>query len=140
MTARVPIEWAGAFADVPGLVFVAADVSDDWDEVAAELTTAFESCRDAAERGEAIVIVVATDDLLGRRGVGRAMVATGLLSAARTVAVETAKAGVPANVLAVDAHPDPDSIARWAVRLQEPAGPTGELIHLGPAHIGKALA
>jgi hypothetical protein len=83
--------------------------------------------------------VVHHDDLLGRRGPGRAMIATGLLSAARTAAVEQAKAGVPVNVIAVDDGIDPETIARWVRSLAGGPTPTGELIRLGTSHIGKAL-
>jgi 3-oxoacyl-[acyl-carrier protein] reductase len=64
---------------------------------------------------------VHNDDLLGRRGAGRAMVATGLLSAARTAAVELVKSGVPVNVLAVEDETDPSTVARW-VGLRDRAG------------------
>jgi len=86
-----------------------------------------------------VVYVVAGDDLLGRRGPGRAMVACGLLSAARTAAVEGARAGVPVNTLAVEADTPPATVAAWVARLLEPGGPTGELVRLGTAHLGKAL-
>jgi hypothetical protein len=68
------------------------------------------------------------------------MVATGLLSAARTAALETARSGIPVNVLGIDDDSPVESICRWVWTLCEPGGPTGELIHLGPRHIGKALA
>lgn len=140
MTLRVPTPWEPAFDSPGSLVFAASDVSDDWDHVSAELTAAFELSQSAARDGRAITYIVHNDDLLGRRGSGRAMVATGLLSAARTAAVELAKASVPVNVLAVEDDTTPDTIARWVEMLAEPGGPTGELIHLGPGHIGKALA
>lgn len=123
-----------------GLVFVASDVGDAWERVLDELTEAFHLSREAAIAGAPVVYVVRNDDLLGRRGPGLAMVATGLLSAARTLAFEGRKAGVPANVLAVEADSAPESVARWALRLMEPDGPSGELVHLGSLHVGKALA
>ncbi|MFO7547685.1 MAG: hypothetical protein R6X29_02260 [Acidimicrobiia bacterium] len=122
-----------------GLVFVAAEVGSEWPDVLAELTTAFELTRRSAQAGGPIVYVVHNDDLLGRRGPGPAMVATGLLSGARTLAFETAKVGVPANVLAVEADSPIEVIARWTVRLLEPDGPSGELVRLGALHVGKAL-
>lgn len=140
MTLRIPVEWVASFEDDEGLVFAADIHGDEWPEVENELRAAFELTRSAAQRGGAITYVVHNDDLLGRRGPGRAMVATGLLSAARTAAVELAKTGVPVNVLAVEDDTPSEAIARWARLLSEPGGPTGELIHLGPGHIGKALA
>ncbi len=140
MTLRVPPAWESEFGDSDALVFVAADVTDDWETVRAELTQAFELSQQAARDSRAITYVVHNDDLLGRRGAGRAMVATGLLSAARTAAVELAKAGVPVNVLAVEDETAPSAVARWVQLLNAQAAPTGELIHLGAGHIGKALA
>jgi hypothetical protein len=125
---------------VPALVFAAVDGSDEWNDVRSVLGEAFESTRDSARRSEPIVYVVMNDDLLGRRGPGRAMVATGLLSAARTTAVELAKAGVPVNVLAIESDTAPEAIAHWVRSLVAGGGPSGELIHLGTGHIGKALA
>jgi len=140
MTLRVPTAWESSFEDSDTLVFVAAEVTDRWETVEAELRHAFDLTQDAARSGYPIVYVVHNDDLLGRRGAGKAMVATGLLSAARTAALELAKAGVPVNVLAIDDTTDPGAVARWVVTLSEHSTPTGELIHLGSGHIGKALA
>lgn len=140
MTLRIPLEWVSAFEDGDGLVFAADVHGDDWPSIEAELTTAFEFSRATARAGAPITYIVHNDDLLGRRGAGRAMVATGLLSAARTAAVELVKTGVPVNVLAVEDETDPLTVARWVALVTEPGGPTGELIHLGPGHIGKALA
>ena len=122
-----------------GLVFAAADVGDGWDDVLAELTAAFQLTREAVRHQAPVVYVVAHDDLLGRRGPGQAMVATGLLSGARTAAVEQLKAGVPVNVLAVEQDSDPPAVATWVARLLEPGGPTGEIVRMGGAHLGKAL-
>lgn len=122
------------------MVYVAGEVGDDWASVNAELSEAFVLSQVSAQHGHAIVYVVHNDDLLGRRGAGAAMVATGLLSAARTAAVELAKGGVPVNVLAIEDSTDAGIIAHWVELVAEPGGPTGELIHLGSGHIGKALA
>jgi len=140
MTMRVPPAWRSDFQDDNSLVFVAADVTDEWSSVAAELDEAFALSQVAAQRGQPITYVVHNDDLLGRRGCGRAMVATGLLSAARTAALELLKSGVPVNVVAIEDGTDPGAIARWAVLVASDGVPTGELIHLGAGHIGKALA
>jgi hypothetical protein len=69
------------------------------------------------------------------------MVATGLLSAARTAALEGAGKGWAANVIAYDDDSDPLLVTRWAEHFAEGThGVTGELIRLGPAHLGKALS
>jgi len=122
------------------LVFVASStVSDQWTEVLEELTAAHELSQDAVRAGGPIVYLVEGDDLLGRRGPGRAMVACGLLSAARTLALETARAGVPVNVIAMGPTTSPDSLSGWIESLCGPGGPNGELIRLGADHLGKAL-
>jgi hypothetical protein len=121
-------------------IFRAHPVGDDWAEVRAELERAFLMSRTAAQNGESFVYVVHHDDLLGRRGAGNAMVATGLLSAARTAAIEGARKGWTANVLAFDDDSDPELVDGWADRLAEDSfGVTGELIRLGSSHLGKAL-
>ncbi len=113
---------------------------DDWAEVRAELERAFEMSRRAAQAEQSFVYVVHHDDLLGRRGPGSAMVATGLLSAARTAAIEGARKGWTANVIAYDDEIDTEIVRRWADRLAgDSEGVTGELIRIGSTHIGKAL-
>lgn len=121
-------------------IFKASHVDDDWAQVRAELERAFQVSRTAAQKEESFVYVVHHDDLLGRRGAGNAMVATGLLSAARTAAIEGSRKGWTANVVAYDDASDPDVVDRWAERLAtDSEGVTGELIRIGPSHLGKAL-
>lgn len=118
----------------------ASRVGDDWDEVRAELERAFQMSRTAAQAEESFVYVVHHDDLLGRRGAGNAMVATGLLSAARTAAIEGSRKGWTANVVAYDDETDEATVRTWAEKLaQDPSGVTGELIRVGSSHIGKVL-
>ena len=117
----------------------AAEVGDGWSDVLAELTRAFEMSRAAAQAEESFVFVVCQDDLLGRRGAGRAMVAGGLVSAARTAAIEGSRKRWTANVVAYDEGTDPETVTRWAERLLDSDGVTGELVRIGPGHIGKAL-
>lgn len=122
------------------LVFVAnSSVSDEWTAVLEELTAAFELSQAAVRSGGPIVYLLEGDDLLGRRGAGSAMVACGLLSAARTLALETARSGVPVNVLALGPTTPPESVRFWVEALCGPNGPNGELIRLGADHLGKAL-
>lgn len=117
----------------------AAAVGDDWSEVKAELERAFHMSRRAAQAEESFVFVVHNDDLLGRRGAGNAIVATGLLSAARTAAIEGSRKGWTANVIAHDEGTPAEVVQRWAARMLESDGVTGEVIRLGPGHLGKAL-
>lgn len=120
-------------------VFKQKSVSDDWVEVRAELRRAFEMSRRAAQAEESFVYVVHHDDLLGRRGAGNAMVATGLLSAARTAAIEGSRKGWTANVIAYDEGSPPEVVDEWAQRMCTQADVTGELIRIGSSHVGKAL-
>lgn len=136
---RVPDELRDLLADVEGTVFQPSIDGEDWSQCLDELTLAYQLSKAAAETDQPVVYVVHNDDLLGRRGAIGAMIATGLLSAMRTLALETAKKGVPANMLAVDDNTTPEHTALWVKRLLEREGPTGELVHIGPAHIGKAL-
>lgn len=118
----------------------AEQVGDDWAEVRAELTRAFTTARSAAQAEESFVFVVHHDDLLGRRGAGNAMVATGILSAARTAAIEGSRKGWTANVIAFDDDADPEQVEKWAERLADASeGVTGEVVRLGSSHLGKAL-
>jgi hypothetical protein len=122
------------------LVFVSnPEISDEWDAVAAELMMAFDLSQASAKESGPVVYVVDSDDLLGRRGTGRAMVACGLLSAARTLAMETARSGIPANTVALSADTPPEVVAFWVEALCRSNGPTGELLRLGVGHLGKAL-
>lgn len=117
----------------------AEQVGDDWAEARAELERAFQMSRTAAQAEESFVYVVHTDDLLGRRGAGNAMVATGLLSAARTAAIEGSRKGWTANVIAFDDAADRSDVEQWAEWMLDSTGVAGELIQVGSSHIGKAL-
>lgn len=115
-------------------------VSDNWEEVRAELNSAFQMSRAAAQAEESFVFVVHHDDLLGQRGAGDAMVAAGLLSAARTAAIEGSRKGWTANVVAFDDDAKEEAVGAWAERLARGSGGiTGELIRVGSSHLGKAL-
>lgn len=118
----------------------ANQVGDDWVEVRNELERAFTVSREAAREDRSFVYVIHHDDLLGRRGPGNAMVAAGLLSAARTAAIEGSRKGWTANVVAYDEGADRAKVEAWAKRMAANAdGVTGELIRVGPGHLGKAL-
>lgn len=126
--------------DGTGLVFVADPTTgDEWSDVAKELAEVFRLTKESLANGLPVVFVVSNDDLLGRNGPGRAMVATGILSGARTAAVEHRKNRVPVNVIAREDGTDPDLIVKWCRLLLDGDAPTGELIHLGSEHLGKAL-
>jgi len=137
---------AGALEGLEGpegaLVFVAdPGVGDEWEDVLAQFREAFESTRRALAAGAPVVYVVDQRDLLGQRGPGAAMAATGLLSGARAAAFEMRRSGIPVNVLATEEATPPEAVAAWVGRLLDPGpgGPTGELVRLGGEHLGKAL-
>jgi hypothetical protein len=116
------------------------EVEGSWAGVRAELERAFTFAREAAKAAESFVFVVNGDDLLGRRGAANAMVATGVLSAARTAALEGIRGGWTANVVAWDGEEASRAAARaWAERMLDSSGVTGELVRVGPGHLGKAL-
>lgn len=112
----------------------------DWASAKAVLMGAFDATQQAARGGVPIVYVVHADDLLGRRGAPSAMMANGLVAAARTAAIELSREGVPVNVLGVADDTPPGATSRWLRRLGERGGPTGEVIHLDSGHLGKALS
>ncbi|HIE22411.1 MAG TPA: hypothetical protein EYP73_07430 [Acidimicrobiia bacterium] len=120
-------------------VFWAEEVPDDWEAVRDELERIFSLSRAAAQAEESFVFAVRNDDLLGRHGAGNAMVACGLLSAARTAALEGVRKGWSVNVVAYEEGTDRDRVESWASRLLDSAGVTGELVRIGAGHLGKAL-
>ena len=122
-----------------GAVFDATSPVATWEEAREVLMRGFAISGAAARAEASFVYVVHSDDLLGRRGAPSAMVATGLLSGARTAAIELSRKGAVVNVVAVGDDTRPDVTARWVARLLEPDGPTGEVVRLDPGHIGKAL-
>jgi hypothetical protein len=123
-----------------GLIFWARPGVGTWEEARSELTDAFERSRKAARKENSFVYIVANDALLGRSGPANAMVAAGLLSGARTAAIEGWKKRWTANVVAYEDGYEPDAIMARAAALLGDGLVTGELVHLGSGHIGKALA
>lgn len=102
----------------------------------------FRLSKAAAVENQSVVYIVGLDALLGRTGAAPAMAAAGLVSASRTLALELRKAGSRANTVVTTTESSTATVARWVVRLLEsdPDGPSGEVIHLGGAQIGKALS
>lgn len=121
------------------LVYDASRPVVDWAAVRRLMIQVFTLSQETARAEAPIVYVVHADDLLGRRGAASAMVATGLLSAARTAAIELTRSRVPVNVVAVADESRPEDVARWITHLTDRDGPTGEVVRLDPGHLGKAL-
>ncbi len=126
-------------SDVTGFLFWMAEIGPEWPEVKSELTEAFSGAREAAKSETSIVFIVRNDDLLGRNGPTRAMAAAGLVSAVRTAALEGVSKGWTANVVAYDLNVEPTEVLERAKFVLENGITTGEIIHMGPGHIGKAL-
>lgn len=148
-TLEIPDEWHAAFAaaglngsDPTGSVVLAAVDVPDWEAAQEIFGRAFELSQTAAQSGRSVVYVIHQDDLLGRRGPSGAMVANGLLSGCRTLALEVRKSGATVNTLAINTSTPLDLIASWCYQLLAGTvdGPNGELIQLGGNQIGKALS
>ncbi len=140
MTHRIPDAIDVAVpSSIAGFLFWMDAIDEVWEQVAAELHAAFAGSQEAARQEESILYVVRNDDLLGRSGPARAMVSAGLVSGARTAALEGARRGWTANVVAYDEAVSHGAVLQRALTILEDGIITGELVHLGPGHIGKAL-
>jgi NAD(P)-dependent dehydrogenase (short-subunit alcohol dehydrogenase family) len=130
-----------AEAGGPTVIGVPGPLSD-WPATLDALTNVFTKAKAAAVSGSPIVFVVSSDALLGRTGEPDAMAANGVVSAARTLAAELRKPGVPVNCVARSATTPDDAVVRWVLHLLNggPDDPTGEVVQLGGAQIGKALS
>jgi hypothetical protein len=109
------------------------DAPADFAGVEAALLDAFRRSQAAARDHEPIVYVLRQKDLLGQDTVLGAMLAGALLSCVRTLAAE----GNVANAVAVG--DDPQHTEHWIALLHDQKDVSGELIRLGPGHVGKAL-
>ena len=125
----------------PTVIGVAGPLSD-WPATLDALTTMFTKAKAAAASAQPVVFVVSSDALLGRTGAADAMAANGVVSAARTLATELRKQGIPVNCVARSAATPADTVVRWALELLNGGAddPTGEVVQLGGAQIGKALS
>jgi hypothetical protein len=115
------------------MIFHQPEAPADFAGVEAVLLDVFHQSQEAARNGEPIVYVLKQRDLLGQDGVLGAMLAQALLSAVRTLAAEKNVA----NAIAVGedaAHTD-----HWIAILHDQKDVSGELVRLGPGHVGKAL-
>jgi hypothetical protein len=115
------------------MIFHQPEAPADFAGVEAVLLDAFHASQKAARDQEPIVFVLRQRDLLGQDTVLGAMLASALLSAMRTLAAE----GHKANAVAVG--DDPRHTDHWIAILHDQSDVTGELIRLGPGHVGKAL-
>ena len=115
------------------MIFHQPEAPADFAGVEAVLVDVFHQSQKAAQDGEPIVYVLRQRDLLGQDTTLGAILASALLSAVRTLAAEKNVA----NAIAVgdDAH----HADHWIAILHDQSDVSGELIRLGPGHVGKAL-
>ena len=113
-----------------------------WDEAQQELLTLFRLSKAAATEENPAVYIIDLDALLGRLGAAAAMNANGVVSAARTMALELRRSGARVNTLVTTEQASIDTLAEWVLLLltDQPDGPSGEVIHLTGTQIGKALS
>ncbi len=123
-----------------GLIFAQrSEGLTSFDDVEAEMTESFRLTRRAASAGAPALYVVCIADLLGQRGSLAAMLANGLLSAARSMALEGRRDGRIANALGHDPDPRPEEVASWALLLLEGRGVTGGFVAVGAGHLAKVV-
>jgi hypothetical protein len=116
------------------VIYHQPDAPEDFAGVEAALLDAFRRSQEAARNHEPIVYLLRQRDILGQDTVLGAILANALLSAVRTLAAEKNVA----NAVAIG--DDPAHAEHWIAILHDQADVTGELIRLGPGHVGKALS
>ncbi|MFA6577311.1 MAG: hypothetical protein WCS84_17945 [Nocardioides sp.] len=123
-----------------GLVYDAS-VSDpaDWAALEAELDTVFRLTQQAVLAGEPIVYVIHEPAIWGHATPLRSALATALMGGMRSAAVEGARAGLAANVVATDVDVDPARLAD-AIEFLLTSGLTGQVLTCGTTHLGRPAA
>lgn len=123
-----------------GLVYDAS-LSDpaDWTALEAELDTVFQVTQQAVLAGEPIVYVIHEPAIWGHATPLRSALATALMGAVRSAAVEGFRAGLAANVVATDHDVDPARLAD-AIEFLLNSGLTGQLLTCGSTHLGRPSA
>lgn len=135
--AATEAEVRDALRDTDGLFIDAFDTTSltSWTEAKRVFTEAFHALREAKQSGVNAVVRVHTDDEYGRRGELGAMVACGLTSAIRALAMEM-RDGPVANVISDDGTAS-RSLAATVSWLLSGNAVTGEVITIGRSHLGK---
>ncbi len=120
----------------PPLLLRQAELGEDLDAIATELTAAFEAIRDAVVAERPVVILVDDADLLGQGDVADAALATGLLGLARSFALEGAKRGWKVNTVSHRGAEQEQAAADAAAWLAA-SGLSGQLVRAGTDHLGR---
>jgi hypothetical protein len=115
------------------VIFHQPETPADFAGVQDVLLDAFHRSQEAARNQEPIVYVLSQRDLLGQDTVLGAILANALLSAVKTLAGEKNVA----NAVAIG--DDAAHAEHWIAIVHDQSDVTGELIRLGPGHVGKAL-
>lgn len=124
----------------PGLVYDASTSNPaDWAALEAQLDEVFRLTQEAVLAGEPIVYVVHEPSIWGHGDPLRAALATALMGGARSAAVEGARAGLAANVVATDDDVDPAQLA-GTIDFLLASGLTGQVITCGTTHLGRPAA
>lgn len=123
-----------------GLVYDAS-ASDpaDWDALEKELDEVFRLTQEAVLAGDPIVYVVHEPSIWGHAAPLRAALATALMGGARSAAVEGARNGLAANVVATDERVDPAQLAN-TIDFLLTSGLTGQVLTCGTTHLGRPAA
>jgi hypothetical protein len=119
-----------------GVVFVARRDLTDWPEVERELTEAFRLAQQASEADAPLVFVVESDALLGRGGPFDSMVATGLVSGARTLAFEGVRKGRYVGIIATDRSDEAGDLGEAIQYAVASRAGHGQVVTLGTGHVG----
>jgi hypothetical protein len=123
-----------------GLVYDASGSDPaDWAALEAELDDVFRMTQEAVLAGEPIVYVVHEPSVWGHAAPLRAALATALMGGARSAAVEGARSGLAANVVATDESVDSTQLAD-TIEFLLTSGLTGQVLTCGTTHLGRPAA
>jgi hypothetical protein len=124
----------------PGLVYDASTLDpSDWPELEAELNRIFQLSQEAVLAGVPVVYVIHEPSIWGHDAPLRAALATALMGGMRSGAIETARAGVAFNAIAVSDDVDLADLAR-NVSFLLASSLTGQLLTAGSTHLGRPAA
>jgi hypothetical protein len=125
---------------VSGVIYDGLSAVGSLDQLADELTSAFLVIRNAVDRGDAVVVVLADSDIQGVSSTAQAALAHGLLGLVRALAIEGRKPGWRINALSIAGEVSREQRASWIERLGAPDGASGALVRVGDEHLGKVPA
>jgi hypothetical protein len=125
-----------AAATDDGVVFVAGKDFADWQAVEDELSEAFVLAQEASAVGAPVVFVVDSDTMLGRGAPLDSMVATGLVSGARSLAFEGLRKERYVGILATDRSDSAGNLAAAVHFAIASRAGHGQVITLGTGHAG----